>query len=410
MTRKGSLRFELNFKTAELSSLDLPVEVRKPNLALVARTLTSKLIEVEPGTYFVTAVLPAGQELTQSVQVKAGAPTPVELSPDSGDESPHETHEFAHFFLGGGAAARAAALTPEVLDARGASGLESLGGSAVEGRLRLFSGNVLRGPLRPRNDLIPQMTYTSDGLTQFEVHGIKSPLTAQLLQPNMPPLNVALPAGEKTRCTLILQLLPDNTHSLDVRLEHKVADLLLHYREHGRFDQAAAALDSPAMNAEVLLRQKMRDPLAAAVGAYGILRFGRLEQLHDWTRNLWNWFLWLPDGAAVWGEHLARRGRHREALDVFLGLPRRGLPLFSEGLSYAVERLRVYESLGAKEFGAAKAKRAGAALELLRRFVPYADFGRPVLTYTGLDPTQPDDSPLDDYVPADDGLDLAALS
>jgi hypothetical protein len=411
MTRPGSLSFVLNFKTTEFTSLDLPVEVRKPNLALVARTLSSQSVEVEPGPYYVTATLPAGQELTQTVEVAEGEHASVELSPDTCDESPHELHEFAHFFL------NRETVAPSVwpkLEAGmpGATerGLESLGGTAVaEGKLRLFSGNAVLDQLQPRNDLLPQHTYTMDGLTQFEIYGVEAPLMAQLLQPNAPPLNVGLPAAPNTSCTIVLSRQPDNTHTLDVQLEHRVADLLLHYREQGRFSQAVTALDSQAMNAKTLLRQKKRDPLAAAVGAYGILRFGQLEQLHDWTKNLWQWFPWLPDGAAIWGEHLARLGRHDEALAVFLELPKRGLPFFSEGLSYAIDRLRVYESLGVKESATETVARATLALEQLQRFIPYADFGRPILTYTGLDPTRPDDSPLDDFVPVDNGLDLATL-
>jgi hypothetical protein len=409
MTQPGSLSFVLNFKTTEFSSLDLPVEVRKPNLALVVRTLSSQSVEVEPGPYYVTAILPAGQELTQTVEVAEGEHASVELSPDPGDASPHESHEFTHFFLRREAAAPTTGLKLGVTPGEGERGLESLGGSAAEGKFRLYSGNALLNQLQPRNELLPDNTYTEDGLTQFRIYGVEAPLMAQLLQPNAPPLNVALPAAPNTDCTIVLSRLPDNTHKLDVQLEHKVADLLLHYRERGCFSQVVTALDSQAMSAETLLMQKKRDPLAAAVGAYGILRFGQLEQLHDWTRNLWRWFQWLPDGAAIWGEHLARLGRHKEALEVFLELPKRGLPFFSEGLSYAVDRLRVYVTLGEVEFGADKAAGAARALELLQQFTPYADFGKPVLTYTGLDPAHPDDTPLDDFVPVDDGLDLATL-
>jgi hypothetical protein len=410
MTIKGSLSFVLNFKTLELSSLDLPVEVRKPNMVLVTRSLTSKSVEVDPGQYFVTATLPAGQELSQMVEVSEGAHSSVELTPEECDKSPRESHEFIHFFLRNQEAVKPpVALSLGMREGEKGAGLESLGGSAVEGRLRLFSGNALREQLQPENQLFPVYPPTVDGLTQITIYGIGAPLTAQLLQPNAPPLNLAVPASANSSCTLVLTLLADSTHSLEVQLEHKVADLLVRYREQGRFSQAVVAIDSPAMDAKSLLKQKKRDPVAAAVGAYSILRFGRLDQLHDWTKNLWQLFPWLPDGVAIRGEHLARVGKHDEALDVFLGLPEHGLPFFSEGLSYAANRLRFYESLGAKEFGADRVRRATEVLALLQRFIPYVDFGKPVLTYTGLNPARPDDEPLDDFVPAADGLDLASL-
>jgi hypothetical protein len=37
----------------------------------------------------------------------------------------------------------------------------------------------------------------------------------------------------------------------------------------------------------------MSDPIAAAVGAYALLRFAELDRLHDWTANLYDRFPYL---------------------------------------------------------------------------------------------------------------------
>ena len=86
----------------------------------------------------------------------------------------------------------------------------------------------------------------------------------------------------------------------------------------------------------------MADPIAAAIGAYAILRLGSIEQLHDWTTNLRYLYPWLPDGSAISGEHLARLGRFEEACDAFSEVPVRGLPIFADGLFYTIERMKLY--------------------------------------------------------------------
>ena len=59
-------------------------------------------------------------------------------------------------------------------------------------------------------------------------------------------------------------------------------------------------------------------------------------------RNLYTEFPWLPDGAAIEGECLAREGNHQDSLKAFLAVAERGLPLFTDGLSYTIDRLQLY--------------------------------------------------------------------
>ena len=64
-------------------------------------------------------------------------------------------------------------------------------------------------------------------------------------------------------------------------------------------------------NALDLLYAKISDPIGAALGAYALLRLGRLDKLdehEDWVRNLADWFPALPDGAVSPPSGLARRG------------------------------------------------------------------------------------------------------
>lgn len=400
MTEKSaSLSFHLNFKSYEFANVDLPVEIRKPNMGLVTRTLSSRTVNVEPGTYYVIARLPAGQEIISEVEVKANELKPVELKPDREDESPHEYHELQHFSAGLGVAARARSAAPA---------LESLGEAALPGKIRVFSGNLLKGNVKEVTANRIKAPDYPDDQPQVEVYARDEPEIIQLFQWNKPPINMAVPGWVGGSTTMVLMRLPDGSSTINMHLQHRVADLLCNYEMQNQFDQVAITTNSSALDAESLLRSKMQDPIAAAVGAYSLLRIGALDRLHDWTENLKNWFKWLPDGLTVRGEHLARLGDHDKALECFLQLPERGLPIFSAGLLCALERLGFYIKLGAKEFDEASIASAVDLISRLHEFATYTDFGQPILTYTGANPFKPDNNPNTDFLP-EDGLDVSSF-
>jgi hypothetical protein len=116
-------------------------------------------------------------------------------------------------------------------------------------------------------------------------------------------------------------------------------------------------------------------PLAAAAGAYALLRLGRLDDL-DWTPQMPEKFPWLPDAYAIHGEWRARRGEHDQAQASFLRIPEVGLPYFSMGLSDAVNRLSQYAAAGF-EGGDERAK----VLAQLQEISGRTDFARPITTW-----------------------------
>lgn len=403
----GILKFQSNFKSPKLDSLDLPVEIRKPNLALVARTVLSKSLEIEPGIYNINVKLPAGHELFRQIKVgKKGAK--VILAPEQEEQFSSELDEEL-YFMGG-----------QPSSASQAEQLESLGGEvaeAKEAKLRLFVGNPLTdgyhcqemdgGFLRQFSSFTKQ-----NKVIQFDIRGDYRVRLLQLLQPQQPAINVALPTLSHIGCTCVLTQLPNGLYSLDVSPMNQEANLLLQYQQRGYFQEAEIAATSKELTpetAEEILRQKGADPIAATVGAYALLSFGKLEQLHDWTENLKNWFPFLPDGVAIRGEHLARLGEHEQALTVFLALPERGLPLFSTGLSYTLDRLRLYVSVGQSHFQENQISQAQTLLEKLQRFANFVDFRRPILTFTGIDPNQPNDELLDEDIASYNGLDVTQI-
>ena len=155
---------------------------------------------------------------------------------------------------------------------------------------------------------------------------------------------------------------------------------------------------------EAALLVKGISPLAAAVASTVLLRCGALDYLHDWPRNLANWFEWLPDGPVLWAETLLRRydfdrARHpfarpraerparrgtwqddagsvrqlavtpayKEARTYFAKLSRRGPPLLTTSLAMAARQLpfwhRVLETNTVSGLDYSALEDAGAMVE-----------------------------------------------
>ena len=141
-TTMSKLRFTRGFHSREMNQVDLPVEIRLPNLVLVKRALVSQEVELAPGTYHVIVRLPAGQEIHREVTIEEGRePTPVVIALDREDESPRESME-VRLFLGG------------CLEAASTRDEDEVDGPGFEHSW--FGGNPLRGECAPVEDVFPK--------------------------------------------------------------------------------------------------------------------------------------------------------------------------------------------------------------------------------------------------------------
>jgi len=142
-------------------------------------------------------------------------------------------------------------------------------------------------------------------------------------------------------------------------------------------------------NAEELLADKERNPIEAALGGYALLRIGDLEMLHDWPKHLEEWFPWLPDGAIIAGEFEARQRRYIDAITSLVEAVNRGLPVFTEGYSTLMSRLRQYRIYGEKLLGE-KARdvnlnnQISAAWERIQKWSLAVDYSALLLTLKGV--------------------------
>jgi hypothetical protein len=390
---KGQLKalsFEVKFRRPnELQKIGLPVEIRLPNFSLVKTGLTSEPMELEPGKYFVISKLPAGQELFSEIEVKASGINTAALVLEESEESPLESESLQHYLV---------ADRQRVLSAAG-----DLDTAASVVKLRFFKGNLLYGKTQP---FYVDLKYSvkEKGFLGVDVRGLRETQIVQLLQTNAPPLNMVLPTMQRHNCQIFITSLIQGKYTLDVHLGNKNADMLLRYSNKGYFQQAE--LLGREVDAEKLLKEKMQNPIAAAVGAYALLRFNQLERLHDWTENLRQRFEWLPDASAIRGEHLALSGRHKEALPAFLEIESRGLPIFSDGLSYTVERLSTYVDLKPDFVDQETFKQTKNLLAKLQKIAAYTDFREPFTTFTGLDITEPSAESISEVPKDDKAIDL----
>jgi hypothetical protein len=262
--------------------------------------------------------------------------------------------------------------------------------------IHFFVGNVLAGNAQP-TDLQVERRSSSDAIAELVIPPAGDLRWLHCTYSDGSTVNLALPLSADGGCTIVIRR-EATRYWIEVHPRNQNASLLLSYAQNRLGDEEAKL-------AERLLYDKFADPLAAAVGAYSLLRVSSLTRLHDWTANLMHSFPALPDGAAVRGEHLARLGRHEEAFEAFVEVTHRGLPIFSDGVRFTYDRLRYYadESSGMPGMQ----DRLHEARERLKKFVNAIDFTKTVTTFAGIDPNQPKSTPSGPPLPG--GIEVAPL-
>jgi hypothetical protein len=382
------LRLKTEFKSLEMQSAVLPVEVRKRNYALVGTGLAPGVIDVPPGSYSIVARMPGGQELRSDVTIAdEGRETEVTLRPEPDMEGVDERFEQLVFMTGLSGSART----------RG----EDEGPPLT---LEWYCWEPTASAYRP---VVLPLAGSPRGIIRVEGNPTEGTLLLQVHQPDGSFQHTVLPAakGQQTIKVTVAWRRPNPTVAtdrgwwdVDVQLASPTADLVLRELIAGRLASAATVANSAttlygvtrspgdSRDLESLLKDKLGDPVGAAIGAYALLRLGELDRLNNWTENLRDWFSWLPDGAAIYGEHLARLGNHEEAAAAFLDLPHRGLPLFVDGLSFALGRLQLYSELSQSLFPPALKTRIVAAAARLQQATRHVDFSRMLTTFAGPSP------------------------
>lgn len=373
---KGTLMVRCNQPAAADA---LQIEVRKPNLTLVGVTSPSRAIEVPVGKYHVRGLSSAGLEMSGEVEVVGGQQTELWLQPESAEVA------FDLPAVKSAASLRSRSTQP-------APEFESFGIGTDPVVVRSFGGNVLLGqavesvaPAAHRN---PQ-----SGPNRYLFSIDAGHLCALQVRMADTVINLVPPISPRRGCTLDVRAIEEGGVSCQFGISDD-ASVFLNAYAAGQLDAATAATkatfdrDSKDLLelAEDLFEDKLADPIGAILSGLGLLRMGELEMLGEWTGKLLRGLSWSPDAVCVRGEHLARMGQHGEALDTFLTLEPRGLPVFADSLSHALNRLRMY--LRVKDLAYHETEVSRLA-QRLQRFSSVSDLKSPYVSYTGDDPNEP---------------------
>ena len=349
----------------------VPVEVRDRYMHLMAHELGDREFSLDPGLYLVSAHIPGGHQFAEPVVVGSGDVQSVDFTPELGTLAPR-------FWYGPAFASDAEG--PPVERAA----------FPLDWSFRFLRLEDLSHVVR-EDEAIVREVKSRQGVLTVRIEVRESPIFVQIARSAEVPLNVALPASRRGSCILVAEeqagALCVNALPVASRIR-RIAQFLA----AGENRHAALLID--VRTAGRLLQRESVDPVSAAVGGYALLRLGDLERTRDWAENLAAWFEWLPDGAVIAGERSAMLGDHLRALEYFLQAGKRGLPLFTDGFSFLVSRLRQYQSNVRirTRLTDDQVTRVRTLSSRLEEWSPFVDFSAVTLTFRAADIFRPAES------------------
>lgn len=344
------VKFALQEEADGLELYHLPISIKNASLEVVENATLNREINLEDGYYLASAVLPHGQEFRRAFQITGDAPamevmlrTVGEPGPDAQDLLLEEDPSISapalkqvrlrlqHQRL---IKTQRAAIAPDVALQAGT-------------QIRVYAGNLLTGTGQQAD---AGLQFSSEG--QILLSGWRLNYVGQRSRPTYAlialgaaaPSLVALPISENEEAYIEI-VAADDAPVIRVKPRNPRTALQLGYLAADMFEEGSRVAPADAEEAKEMLRGKTDSPVAAAIGAYILLAGGGLERLSAWVRNLYEWIDWLPDGAVIYGELLARRGDHKNAISMFLEIEERGLPLLTGGVRIIMRRLTGYASL-----------------------------------------------------------------
>ena len=342
------------------------VDILDKQLRLLQRTNSRTAIDIAPGNYVVAVTLPDGSRYTDTVGVRAGETTPVQLAwsptPIAAAKVRARSRTEAKGLL---------APTPdsfylrfiEIRDDLEAMPAVALPQKEIEDYFReegvLDTTMIIYAPPEPH-----RVHYAEVATERGDAVAVALP-TARL--------------GAATRCQLNVVISAERLE-VDVRmLGSPDADNVSQFMASGQLEEAAVP-----EAAEAMLYRKLQHPFGAALSGYALLRLKELDRLHQWPENLASWFDWLPDAHIILGEQHLRDGRMAEAFASFVRALERGLPVFTDGFSIVEARLRSL-ARGTTTRGIPKStmNEAGRRLEALSRWTPWVVFDAVYTTKRG---------------------------
>jgi hypothetical protein len=321
---------------------------------------------LEPGVYLAELFLSSNQRFSQTFELFDGETHTVYF--DIAVLSPRETHEWAYF-------TKNISPKPITFNAIVATGLTTTQWVLNAGKWIPRLGPILNSDLN------------ADGI-DFELDLDRNLHVLEVNVDKHQPVFISLPPSQHLRCLIKRNTRIDDADQpleVVVSTDNWIAETILSYLVKGD-TLDADSLAKAANYAESLLYDKVEDPASAAIGGYYLLKTYHLERMHNWPRNLSNWFEWMPDGAIIRAWQLLIDGKQRGIINraeietLLLEAYSRGLPIYSEGLRLLHEGLRILFFNPGKDV--IKNDQVENAWERIKSICSYADWKKSTTTLT----------------------------
>jgi len=344
---QGGVTFNLD---SYMAPIPFQIEVRDHRLHTVYRKWhslnDSSRIEQQPGVYAVRFTTANGVAHEEVVEVKPGENQ--QHSVMMGENSPHESQAWAY--------------AVQSLDGPSNSLLSD---PVMEGlwmrrwERKLLEDGELEWSTTPTvNERGWHAAREEDGVVCRMHLRHKDRITMlQIGGPTVPMKFVAVPFHHEVQVLIRPTTAPEGFgHPVDVILSTDDWNMesLLTLMQRGDTGKAAQFVSESTL-AEDMLNKKLANPYRAAVGGYYLLQVQDFERLHNWTRNLADWFEWLADGPVIHAWQLMEQASHEERVNLrdelykqacerLLEAVKRGVPVFTQGVRLLKDGLAVFAS------------------------------------------------------------------
>lgn len=332
--------------------------------------------DLQPGVYLIRINLSSGKTLEQIAEISVGNETNLEFN--IGKFSPRETQEW--FYL-----------------TSSSSGDNPIGSfRELENQRRYTRIQARRWKWNKSSWLsspepeIPQDQVIDEVGESFELRTHRSMELLELVIDGKPSLFVCLPPAPYLKCMIKIAQGPEaevGALNVSIGTDNEVAEVLLSLVNSGDINKGKTLFG--AEDAELLLMQKMADPVGAVIGSFFLLKTGELDRMHNWGNNLANWFPFFPDASIIHGWQLIRTSSSLEHLPKirqrFLEAVNSGIPVYTEGLRLLYEGLMML-SFEFKQ----QDKAVEMAVKRISRYMAAADLSQQNTSFTGNYPDLPD--------------------
>ena len=354
MSEPGSILWTPPPELADAGAL--PVKVRTPQGVLVASGISGAAIAVAPGSYRVGIVMPNGHELFTKGETKVEAgqsATPLVILPDEGTRTEMVSRanaaslQMTEAMTAENATSGPVSTPPRVVPAQQWCGTWL--GEWANPQEALKSG-LLPGTVE-LSDTAQTLFLADDAHDRFLItqHIAKEGL--EILRFTIVPHDqCVICVGEEAQGRMIRATLREGVEPPEIKYasEFDETNALLNFVEAGVLSEMQTVSAGFINKGESAMLQSRVSLLRGLTGAYVMLRANAIDGMEAWLGQLQEMADFLPDTYTLQAEVHARRGEHDKAAQALVRATHALCPWFRAGISYLLERLKLYTDLDAE--------------------------------------------------------------